>query len=122
MKRRLIGAVALLLWFTTCCTVSSFAQPWVDLMEKGDKESFKAAKDQFKEFWKDKTPEKGKGFKPFLRWQNYWDDRLMPDGTLPKAGATEEEYKKYQKEHGFAPDIVTSALTPVGNWTPMGPT
>lgn len=122
MKRQLIGAMALLLWFTTCCTVSSFAQPWVDLMDKGDKDSFKAAKEQFEAFWKGKTPEKGKGFKPFLRWQNYWDDRLMPDGSLPKAGTCDEEYKKYKKEHGFAPDEVTSSLTAVGNWTPLGPT
>ncbi len=122
MKRRLIGAVALLLWFTTCCTVSSFAQPWVNLMEKGDKDSFKAAKDEFEAYWKGKTPEKGKGFKPFLRWQYYWESRLMPDGSLPKAGTCDEEYKKYEKEHGFAPDVVTSALTPVGNWAPLGPT
>lgn len=122
MKRRLIGAVALLLWFTTCCTVSSFAQPWVNLMEKGDKDSFKAAKDEFEAYWKGKTPEKGKGFKPFLRWQYYWESRLMPDGSIPKAGTCDEEYKKYEKEHGFAPDVVTSALTPVGNWTPLGPT
>lgn len=122
MKKHLFGALALLLWFTTCCTVSSFAQPWADLMEKGDKESFKAAKEQFQTYWKDKTPEKGKGFKPFLRWQNYWEDRLMPDGSFPKAGTTEEEFKTYQKVHGFDADVVTSALTPVGNWTPMGPT
>ncbi len=122
MKRRLIGAMALLLWFTTCCTVSSFAQPWADLMTKGDKASFEAAKADFKEYWKDKTPEKGKGFKPFLRWQYYWESRLMPDGSLPKAGIAEEEFNNYQKSHGFAPDVVTSALTPVGNWMPMGPT
>ena len=122
MKRRLFGAMALLLWFTTCCTVSSFAQPWADLMTKGDKASFEAAKADFKEYWKDKTPEKGKGFKAFLRWQYYWENRLMPDGSLPKAGINEEEFNSYQKSHGFAPDVVTSALTPVGNWTPMGPT
>lgn len=122
MKRRLIGAMALLLWFTTCCTVSSFAQPWADLMTKGDKASFEAAKADFKEFWKDKTPEKGKGFKPFLRWQYYWENRLMPDGSLPKSGINEEEFNNYQKSHGFTPDVVTSALTPVGNWTSMGPT
>jgi photosystem II stability/assembly factor-like uncharacterized protein len=103
--------------------VSSFAQPWADLMTKGDKASFEEAKNQFKEYWKDKAPEKGKGFKPFLRWQNYWEDRLMPDGTLPKAGTTEEEFKAYRKARGFADvDVVTSALTPVGNWAPLGPT
>lgn len=122
MKKHLFRATALLLWFTTCCTFSVYAQPWVELMEKGDKASFEAAKDQFKEFWKDKTPEKGKGFKPFLRWQNYWEDRLMPDGSLPKAGTTEEEFKNYQKARGFAPEVVTSSLTPVGTWSPMGPT
>jgi hypothetical protein len=65
MKRRLIGAVALLLWFTTCCTVSSFAQPWADLMTKGDKASFEAAKADFKEFGKTKRRKKAKDSNPF---------------------------------------------------------
>jgi Sortilin, neurotensin receptor 3,/Secretion system C-terminal sorting domain len=92
-----------------------FAQPWADLMTKGDKESFQLAKDQFKEFWKDKNPEKGKGFKAFLRWEYYWEQRLMPDGSLPKAGTTESNFQAYQA-------ALPPALTPSGTWASMGPT
>ena len=67
MKKHLQRAIALLLWFT-CCTNVSFAQPWAALMEKGDKTSFESAKTQFEDYWRGKTPERGKGFKPFLRW------------------------------------------------------
>ena len=37
-----------------------YAQPWTKFMDSGDKESFEEAKNQFKEYWKDKDKEKEK--------------------------------------------------------------
>lgn len=122
MKKHLQRAFALLLWFA-CGTNVSFAQPWAALMEKGDKTSFESAKTQFEDYWTGRTPEKGKGFKPFLRWQYFWQDRTMPDGSLAKAGTNEEEYKKYKRTHNLLeePTVTSSLLTPIGTWTNLGP-
>ncbi|MBN2764134.1 MAG: T9SS type A sorting domain-containing protein [Bacteroidales bacterium] len=37
----------------------------------------------FNAYWKDKKPEKGKGYKPFKRWEYFMETRAYPSGRLP---------------------------------------
>ncbi|MBN1413724.1 MAG: T9SS type A sorting domain-containing protein [Bacteroidales bacterium] len=36
----------------------------------------------FNEYWKNKEPEKGKGYKPFKRWEYFMEPRIHPSGKL----------------------------------------
>ena len=43
--------------------------------------------DAFNEYWKDKDhTEKGSGYKPYKRWENYWMHFADENGYLPSAG------------------------------------
>lgn len=92
--------------------MSAAAQPWAKHMDINDKASFEAAKNEFKEYWKGKEPEKGKGFNVFNRWLYHQENHLMPDGSPAPAGINAEEYNAF---------LAANALSATGNWANMGP-
>ncbi|MEY4204806.1 MAG: hypothetical protein RL013_2510, partial [Bacteroidota bacterium] len=57
------------------------AQPW--LAPTVDGANFFDIQRSFNQYWEGKTPEKGKGYKAFKRWEQYWRYRVNPDGTFP---------------------------------------
>lgn len=99
-------------------SISLSGQEWVDKFQNPEKHSFKEIQESFEEYWKDKEVEKGKGFKPFKRWEHYWQDRLMPDGSFPKAGAKLEAYNRFLNSQNSNQER-SSVMT--ANWLPMGP-
>ena len=127
MKRKL--PIPLFLLFSTI----SLAQfnpdaPWMVKMEK-DKtvaktannekkqeiHSFYAISDAFYEYWKDKDKNaKGSGYKPFMRWQNYWKEMVDAEGNLPTAAEIYQSWKNKVNSQ-MAPN-------PTASWTPIGPT
>ena len=65
-------------------------------------------------YWKDKDPNvKGSGFKPYLRWENYWKHTAKADGHLPSGRELIETFERKQNS-GFAKN-------PTANWTAIGP-
>ncbi|MFM8489902.1 MAG: WD40/YVTN/BNR-like repeat-containing protein, partial [Bacteroidota bacterium] len=92
------------------------AQPWLAPTEDGA--NFFDIQRSFNQYWEGKTPEKGKGFKAFKRWEHYWEYRVNPDGSFPSPQtllAGLEEYNQLQHAS-------SSKGNSMAAWTAMGPT
>lgn len=110
-----------LLSFFALFATFSFGQNWInDLLEEGKPLNFYEIQKKAEEYWTTHDPtEKGKGFKPYKRWENYWERRLMEDGTFPPAGITHRNYQQYLKNAGL---LKQGAKAMAGaNWTSIGP-
>lgn len=92
------------------------AQPWASKIKSANP-TLKEIRDTFYDYWKDKPIEKGKGYKPFKRWEWYWDTRVLKDGTFPKPSITTENLTKYQQTH----EGLFNRTTSTANWVSKGP-
>jgi len=104
------------------------AQPWMNAVKKQDANFYEIQK-AFNDYWANKTPEKGKGYKQFKRWEWFWQQRVYPSGNFPKASFEFEEWQRYVNAHpqyrrqsnSLGQDLTTMAPTPTGTWSPLGP-
>jgi photosystem II stability/assembly factor-like uncharacterized protein len=62
-----------------------FSQQWTKTLEKVTEPGFSALQKAFNDYWSDKTPVKGSGWKQFKRWEWFWEQRLYPDSDFPNA-------------------------------------
>ncbi|WP_299157833.1 thrombospondin type 3 repeat-containing protein [uncultured Eudoraea sp.] len=70
----------------------------------------------FHKYWEGKDRnEKGSGFKPYMRWENYWMNFVDTDGNLP---TSEQLWNAWQKKQA---NTIGKAINPVSNWTSIGP-
>lgn len=92
------------------------AQPWIENV-KSENPTFQEIQKSFYDYWKDKPMEKGKGYKPFKRWEWYWEPRILPDGHFPSSSITWDEYQKYLATH---PTTANKSMSSA-NWTFKGP-
>jgi photosystem II stability/assembly factor-like uncharacterized protein len=63
-----------------------FCQPWMhDASREKTSESpdFYDIQKAFYRYWTNKEPEKGKGYKPYRRWEYFMEPRVYPSGKLP---------------------------------------
>ncbi len=58
-----------------------------------------------------KSYQKGHGWKQYYRWENYWENRLMPDGSFPNL------YKSYKLKW----NSLQNKANENGNWVNLGP-
>ena len=98
------------------------SQPWIKLITKDKAGSqsigFYSLQEAFHQYWSgknlaDKHVTKGKGYKPFKRWEEFMIPRVYPDGQFP-ANQTWLAYQQEKKQ-------VKLKTTPVSNWTHLGP-
>jgi len=87
--------------------------PWIKTINTPEK-SFVEYQQEFYEYWDDKAPQKGQGYKQFKRWEYFWESRLTANGTLPtmamfKAGVQTAKAMEASKIQGS------------GQWIPLGP-
>lgn len=75
------------------------AQEWVDKFTKPGEKNFYEIQNSFNKEWKNKSYERGKGFKQFKRWEWYWETRVHKDGSFPEPGIAQKELEKYIKNH-----------------------
>jgi len=69
----------------------------------------------FEEYWKNHDPNtKGSGYKPFMRWKNYWEQLAHTDGTLPSSAEFWASFKNKQNRTG-------KTVNPTSQWTSIGP-
>ncbi|MBA2610856.1 MAG: T9SS type A sorting domain-containing protein [Bacteroidetes bacterium] len=102
---------------------NSFAQKWTEMMRDPNANYYDIVK-EFESYWKDKTYERGKGYKAFRRWQWFVEPRVYPTGDMKFSarGYAFEQYQKHLQEH---PDqklnnnATVTATT--ANWVPLGP-
>lgn len=127
MKRKLL----LLFLVAVSCSYAQFNKnaPWMKELKKtnpntslskgatdnsGDTYTFYEITEAFDTYWKDKDKNaKGSGYKPFMRWRNYWQHFVKADGTLPTSKELWQAYKNKQTAKG--------PVNPTSNWTPLGP-
>ncbi|MFN8258686.1 MAG: T9SS type A sorting domain-containing protein [Bacteroidales bacterium] len=108
--------------FLSCVGSSLQAQPWLSNLPSGKNElqktNFYDLDKAFEKYWNgknldDKKVTKGKGYKPFKRWENWMIPRAYPNGIIP----VDQTWKEFQKEKLKK----TTKSSPVSNWTPDGP-
>lgn len=108
----------LLLLFTMLSSFPGSSQPWTASI-KNPNPSFREIREAFYGYWKDRPVEKGQGFKQFKRWEWYFSQRLLADGSLPPASITVEEWNKYLAEHPT--DAAKELSIDAANWSFSGP-
>ena len=94
-----------------------FSQPWMNKVTS-EKPTFKEIQTAFYDYWKDRPIEKGKGYKPFKRWEWYWESRLLPNGDFPSSSITWDEFHKYYSQSNTYEQRNTQSTA---NWTSSGP-
>lgn len=94
-----------------------FSQPWMENVTS-ENPTFQEIQTAFNEYWKDKPVEKGKGFKPFKRWEWYWESRLLPNGEFPSPSITWDEFHKYYSQRN---QNAQRSAQSTANWTFSGP-
>jgi photosystem II stability/assembly factor-like uncharacterized protein len=108
----------LLLFIVSVFAISSVnAQLWMKDINT-ENQNFYDIKNAFNNYWNGKTIEKGKGYKPFKRWEWYWEQRVGPDGSFPESDILFTELKKYNDKLALNK---TNSSYSNANWTFMGP-
>jgi PKD repeat protein/photosystem II stability/assembly factor-like uncharacterized protein len=98
---------------------------WVDMMQQ-PRANFAAVQRAFNLYWENRKITKGSGWKPFKRWEYYWQDRLDSNGNLPAADDVWKAYFRIKDENTgnpleqkFESDLQYKGNE--GNWKPLGP-
>ncbi len=96
------------------------AQPWIQNAKKtGDKNFYEIQKSS-QDYWTGKNiKEKGKGWKPFKRWEWFWEQRVYPNGKFPDAMHLYNESQSYVQSH--TKQQKGGNQLKINNWTEMGP-
>ncbi|MBQ0739789.1 hypothetical protein J9332_36410, partial [Aquimarina celericrescens] len=89
MKKPLIILIALICYVGHSQYNSS--APWMEDLSQNKSSSgidiplkFQKITNAFDAYWENKDyKKKGSGYKPFMRWEEYWKNSLLPDGTMP---------------------------------------
>lgn len=84
---------------------------WIKMMQDPSANFYETQK-AFNSYWKDKDISKGSGWKPFKRWEWFWEQRIDKQGNLPAPDKNYKEYIKYKSSH-------SKSLN--GNWQNLGP-
>ena len=79
------------------------------------KANFYEIQKRFNDSWKGRKVTRGSGYKPFKRWEWYWEARVNRDGTFPPNNVVVKEWEKYCAENTY------DAASAAGNWVPLGP-
>ncbi len=95
----------------------SFSQPWMKKVTS-EKPTFMEIQTAFYDYWKDRPIEKGQGYKPFKRWEWYWESRLLPNGNFPSPSITWDEFNKYYSQSNTSEQ---RNIQSTANWTSSGP-
>lgn len=81
------------------------AQPWAKPEFSSERTTFYDVQKSFDEYWTDKTPAKGSGWKQFKRIEYFWAPRVYPSGQFPNASKIQNDYRQYldNMKHGDLP-------------------
>jgi PKD repeat protein len=118
MKKIILSIIIVLI-----TTNNSFGQKWTEMMQDSSANFYNIVK-EFDSYWKDKTYERGKGYKAFKRWQWFVEPRVYPSGNMKFAarGYAFEQYQKHLIETANLKLTNSAALTATtANWAPLGP-
>ncbi len=113
-KRGLLALSTFVLFFVSALAQTNLQDQqvdWATLMVQPDANFFEV-QEAFHEEWDGKPYVRGKGWKQFYRWENFWEGRILPDGSFPKFKDGMRAYREYMVQRGGGG---------AGNWLPLGP-
>ncbi|HMC00133.1 MAG TPA: T9SS type A sorting domain-containing protein [Flavobacteriaceae bacterium] len=96
--------------------------PWMQNLNAEQRRSsnpvtFQEIVDAFNAYWENRDPNvKGSGYKPFKRWEVFWENFVKKDGTLPTQEELWNTWLAYKTQ-----EQNKSALVDLSNWQPVGP-
>ena len=110
-----------------CITVGfsqlNFEAPWVkgsDITVNG-KINFNAVVTAGNTYWKNRDKNaKGSGYKPFKRWEAYWQNYVDQEGFLPSTAELWNSWVEKNRRTQFR--TTNQGLTDQSNWISLGPT
>ena len=111
--------IIILLFFLKGYSQYTPAAPWMTgtVIEKKQDVSYNELVASFDAYWSNRDHNiKGCGFKPFKRWENYWENLVKPDGKLI---TPEELWLAWQNKKQTNKNL--NRALPPSNWTPTGP-
>ena len=114
LKRSL--KLGLILITTISFQYTSFAQSWVDSMDDPNANFYKT-QELANAYFKDKTYEKGKGWKQYKRWEYFMRTRVDSNGHFTHQMEAFKVYNKVQQQYATA----RLGQGTAGNWTSLGP-
>jgi hypothetical protein len=114
MKQKFLLLISILLVFNNHLSV---AQHWAEMMMNPN-ENFYDIQANFDSSWAGITPDKGKGYKPFRRWEDFMRPRVYPKGNITDPSRISEEFNLFLDEH---PAIAADLETRAASWTQLGP-
>ncbi len=99
-------------------TVSDYASYpyWTDMMLDPNGNFFETQK-AFYAYWEGREATRGTGYKPFKRWEYYWQSRVNADGSFPAPDKVSREYNNYIQAHPEQAGLKTGQAV----WTELGP-
>src|SRR5688500_17437755 len=95
--------IAFCSWFTLLVLPfnSMGQQPWMNKIRDPKNANFYQTQQAFNNYWKGQQPEgkgkipRGRGYKPYKRWEWFWEPRVGREGIFPSASVVMEEWEKY---------------------------
>ncbi|MEI6765466.1 MAG: T9SS type A sorting domain-containing protein [Bacteroidota bacterium] len=106
--------------FSLCLMLAkSNAQPWMQapyLQKSKQSADFYDIRNSFNAWWGNRPYVRGKGYKPFKRWEYVMTPKVYPTGQLPAPDKYRKEYLKFMENYSKS-GIQTKAG---GSWTPLG--
>jgi len=81
-----------------------------------DKANFYQIQKKFNDYWKGREIPMGSGYKPFKRWEWFWEQRVDRQGNFPPNNIVVTEWEKYAETHKTDKPQDSAAY-----WTAMGP-
>ena len=115
LSRPLFKAILLALCFGV--SAPGWAQSWMSSMQNNPNPNFFEIQQAFYQYWQDRPIQKGKGYKPFKRWEWYWQKRVNPDGTFPDPAQIVAGIDEYNQLANNTAN--RSVMMPT--WTSLGP-
>lgn len=94
--------------------------PWKSENPNSKNNTFKNDIEVFNEYWKthDRN-KKGSGYKPFKRWESFYENQLNPDGTII---TPQQIWAAWQEKNNSKANKNNALLVlPPSNWQPVGP-
>jgi len=97
---------------------SAKAQTWMEnAKDPSGNLNFYKVQANFNEYWKNRKPQKGSGYKQFKRWEYYWESRINKDGSFPRADLSLGRWEKYLRDNKNN----ISKRNQQANWESLGP-
>lgn len=107
--------IILLLVFSLLYTLSIYSQEWLNNIK--DFDNFYSIQKSFNDYWQGKEYEKGRGIKPYRRWEQFWEPRVYPTGKFPNGIEIYKEYINFLNSNREL-----SLLSNNYKWEEVGPT